>query len=257
VLIFSTLPIACGLLPIGSESQASDTIDLPRELRIRLVQVLQEIQSVYENLLIEYKSLHSAFAVSSGENKLREDLRVRASYLVGNCVDPVLRRFTIAAVEESKSDRDWLEALVSIVADKPTTSWTDQDVTSFEVKLSDLSRRFNNLEALQKEVVTSNKSGFEASRITITQADGREVNRMVWIDREQSGKVDELVDELVERINGYEDIQLRQAIVAKLAERLFGTQILGHNTIELPDRSGGGSVGKGNKTHSRSFRREG
>ncbi len=258
VLIFSTLPIACGLPPIGSESQASDTIDLPRELRIRLVQVLQEIQSVYENLLIECKSLlHSAFAVSSGENKLREDLRVRASYLVGNCVDPVLRRFTIAAVEESKSDRDWLEALVSIVADKPTTSWTDQDVTSFEVKLSDLSRRFNNLEALQKEVVTSNKSGFEASRITITQADGREVNRMVWIDREQSGKVDELVDELVERINGYEDIQLRQAIVAKLAERLFGTQILGHNTIELSDRSGGGSVGKGNKTHSRSFRREG
>jgi hypothetical protein len=80
---------------------------------------------------------------------------------------------------------------------------------------------------------------------------------MVWIDREQSGKVDELVDELVERINGYEDIQLRQAIVAKLAERLFGTQILGHNTIELADRSGGGNVGKGNKTHSRSFRREG
>jgi hypothetical protein len=123
VLIFSTLPIACGLPPIGSESQASDTIDLPRELRIRLVQVLQEIQSVYENLLIECKSLlHSAFAVSSGENKLREDLRVRASYLVGNCVDPLLRRFTIAAVEESKIDRDWLETLVSIVADKPTTS---------------------------------------------------------------------------------------------------------------------------------------
>jgi hypothetical protein len=258
VLIFSTLPIACGLPPVGSESQASDNpenIDLPRELRIRLVQVLQEIQSAYENLLIECKSLlHSAFAVSSGENKLREDLRVRASYLVGNCVDPLLRRFTIAAVEESKSDRDWLEALVSIVADKPTTSWTDQDVTSFEVKLSDLSRRFNNLEALQKEVVTSNRSGFEASRITITQADGREVNRMVWIDREQSGKVDELVDELVERINGYDDIQLQQAIVAKLAERLFGAQIPGHNTIELSDRSGGGNVGKGSKTHSRSIR---
>ena len=258
VLIFSTLPIACGLPPIDAETQASETTDLPRELRIRLVQVLQEIQSVYENLLIECKSLlHSAFAVSSGEHKLREDLRVRASYLVGNCVDPVLRRFTIAAVEESKSDRDWLEALVSIVADKPTTSWTDQDVTSFEVKLSDLSRRFNNLEALQKEVVTSNRSGFEASRITITQADGREVNRMVWIDREQSEKVDELVDELVARINGYDDIQLQQAIVAKLAERLFGAQIPGHNTIELSDRAGGGSVGKGNKTHSRSFRREG
>ena len=260
VLIFNALPIACGLPPVNAESgDTESTKDLPRELRTRIVEVLKEIQSAYEKLLIECQSLlHNAFGVHSAESKLREDLRVRATYLLGKCVDPILRRFTIAAVEDRTSDRDWLEALVSIVADKPTTSWTDQDVVSFEVKLGDLSRRFHNLEALQKEVATSNKSGFEASRITITQADGREVNRMVWIDREQSERIDGLVDEFLKQIDIYEDVQLKQALVAKLAERVLNTEISGHNTIELSDRSGSEDSGKkGSKTHSRSVRGEG
>jgi hypothetical protein len=256
VLIFQSLPIACGL-PAVSESQDLDSsIDLPKELRIRLVQALQEIQNTYENLLIECKSLlHNAFGVHSAESKLREDLRVRATYLLDKCVDPSLRRFTIAAVDESKSDRDWLEAIVSIVADKPATSWTDRDVISFEVKLGDLSRRFQNLEALQKEVAISQKSGFEAARITITQSDGREVNRMVWIDREQSERIDRLVEELLGQINAYGDLQIGQALVAKLATRVLGNEISGHNTIELSQRSvSSDDTHQGSQTHSRSIR---
>jgi hypothetical protein len=118
VLIFSTLPIACGLPPISSESQASDNIDLPRELRIRLVQVLQEIQSTYENLLIECKSLlHSAFAVSSGENKLREDLRVRASYQLETvsirfCADLLSQRWKNRKAIEIGS-KHWYRSLLT------------------------------------------------------------------------------------------------------------------------------------------------
>ena len=54
-----------------------------------------------------------------------------------------------------------------IVADKPAESWTDQDVTRFEIELADLVRKFQNLEALQKET-TAKGEGFEACRLIQT-----------------------------------------------------------------------------------------
>lgn len=81
--------------------------------------------------------LYDAFSVRSSD-KLREDLRVRASYLVGQCLEPSLRRFTLAATDDTARSREWLEALVMIIADKPAESWTDEDVTDFEIKLSDI-----------------------------------------------------------------------------------------------------------------------
>lgn len=74
---------------------------------------------------------------------------------MGQCLEPSLRRFTLAATDDTARSREWLEALVMIIADKPAESWTDEDVTGFEIKLSDIVRRFKNLEALQKEVAAS------------------------------------------------------------------------------------------------------
>jgi len=37
-----------------------------------------------------------------------------------------------------------------IVADKPAESWTDEDVTRFEIKLSDIARRFKTWKPYRK-----------------------------------------------------------------------------------------------------------
>jgi hypothetical protein len=229
VLIFNSLPIACELppIPLHDSTELELGYDLAKELRNRLVSAIQEIQQTYENLLIECKSLlHSAFGIQTEADKLREDLRVRASYLVGNCIDATLKGFTIAAIETSTKDRDWLEALITIVADKSPTSWNDADLVSFEVRLSDVVRRFQNLEAIQRETVSGAQElshTVRASRITVTQADGREVNRTVWIEQEQNEKIDRVVEELIGKIEKHEDPNLRQAIVARLAERIFNS----------------------------------
>ena len=39
-----------------------------------------------------------------------------------------------------------------IVTDKPAKSWSDDDIFWFEVSLVDIVKRFQRLEALQKEV---------------------------------------------------------------------------------------------------------
>lgn len=220
-LLFASLPKACGLPPIVAGEADDGT--RAKMLRKKLVQALHEIQTAYERLLNECQTrLHDAFGVGSGDTKLREHLRVRASYLEGKCVEPTLKRFTLAATDDTAADKEWLEALVMIVADKPAESWTDEDVTSFEMKLSDLARRFKNLEVLQKEKEVAAKSeGFEARKITVTRPDGQETHRMVWFEREQQNQIDGLVEKVLEMLP--DNAQLQQAVVAKLTERVLGS----------------------------------
>jgi hypothetical protein len=223
-LVFTSLPQACGLPAITSEE--GEDANIAKTLRLKLVEALREIQTAYDRLLNDCQTrLYEAFGIRSPETKLREDLRVRASYIGGQSLERRLTSFAQAAADESKSDRQWLEALVMIVADKPSESWTDEDATGFEIKLSDIARRFKNLEALQKEVAAKGE-GFDARRITVTRPDGEETHRMVWVERESEGKIEALVEEILQNSILRDNPQLQQAFVAKLTERVLGATSL-------------------------------
>ena len=220
-LLFTSLPIACGLPPIGTSEADDGTI--AKTLRKKLVAALHEIQTAYERLVSDCQTLlYNAFGVRGSEIKLREDLRVRASYLVDQCIEPTLRRFMLAATDDTAADQEWLEALLMIVADKPAESWTDEDVTGFEIKLSNIARRFKNLESLQKEVAAKGE-GFEARRITVTRPDGKETHRMVWIDHECQAQIERLVEKVLEDPILRDNPQLQHAFAAKLTEKVLGT----------------------------------
>ncbi|BAQ67045.1 hypothetical protein GM3709_3810 (plasmid) [Geminocystis sp. NIES-3709] len=216
-LLFKELPLACSLPSIGT-GEGDDGITA-KQLKTKLIQTLREINRAYENLLSECQSLlYSAFGVRSEETKIREDLRVRANYLRDKCVESILRRFTQAACDESKTDSQWLEALVMIIVDKPAESWKDEDVSLFQVKLAELARKFANLEAIQQEVKVNNK-GLSARRITVTRSDGEETNHMIWIDNQRESEADKIVEEIVAKLPN--DKQFRETILAKLTERIL------------------------------------
>ena len=159
-------------------------------------------------------------------------MRVRANYLAGKCIEPLLKRFTQAASDEKASDSQWLEALVMIVADKPAESWTDEDVTAFEMKLADLVRRFKNLEAVQKEVAAKGE-GFEGRRITMTRPDGEEIHQMVWVDHGRESQVEKIVDKIMAELP--DDLQLRQAVLARLNERIL-TPAFSEGVIQIAEK---------------------
>jgi hypothetical protein len=219
-LLFTALPKACGLAPIGTDEGDDGTT--AKTLRKKLVSALREIQTAYDELLSKCQSLlYDAFGVRSSETKLREDLRVRSNHLMGQSIERTLKHFTIAAADETAEDKEWLEALVMIVADKPAESWTDEEVTGFEIKLSDLARRFKNLEALYKEVAAKGE-GFEARRITVTRPDGQETHRMVWVEHEHQAQIERLVEKVLSDPILRDDVRLQQAFVAKLTEKVLG-----------------------------------
>jgi len=216
-LLFRALPEACGMEPI--RLAAADDGSTARTLRGRLVEALREINGAYDKLLGDCQNLlYSAFGVHRDRTQLRQDLQFRAGRLLGNCVEASLNRFARAAADETVGDRQWLEAVVMVVADKPAESWTDEDVTRFELNLSDLARRFQNLEALQASVKAQGRGGFEARRLTVTRPDGTEVNRMVWVSDDYQGKVDAVINTCLEKLP---DPQLREAFLTRLAETLL------------------------------------
>ncbi|MBD3883278.1 hypothetical protein IFO70_16040 [Phormidium tenue FACHB-886] len=218
-LLFISLPEACGFSPMIAGGEENE--QAAKAFRKKLVQCIHEIQTAYDNLLSDcQKHLYEAFGVRSKESNLREDLRVRASYLVGQCIDPVLRHFVAKAVEENSPDRDWLEALVRIVADKHPKGWVDEDLSRFEIALSDLVRRFENLEALRTEIKRQGK-GFDALRITVTEPNGQEVHEVVWIDEEYAELFDRLTEEILNTPALKDNPRLQKGFLAKLNEKLL------------------------------------
>lgn len=224
-LVFESLPKACGHPPFLPNDRAlrSDY----QTFRQRLQSALRELDTHYESLLDQCRSrLHVEFGIKSGPDALREDLRIRAQYVVNQCIEPRLKSFILAASRPDVAEREWLESLVMIVADKPLETWSDADSGAFEVNAGDLARRFANLEALQKEAARNHEAGFEARRITITRADGTEFSDLVWLDADQGKSLDGQVELLLGQLRSVNPEHQRRAIAVTLLERLIGKEPL-------------------------------
>jgi len=221
-LLFTNLPLALLLQPIRDTATDAEFV---KTFRQKLIFALQELQQAYDKLLAKASArLLAAFGVRSEPDKLREDLRVRASYLSGQCVELLLKSFIIAATDSVKDDKEWLEAIVMIINDKPVESWRDEDFITFEANLSDLSRRFANLEAIQKDISTRKiDGGFEAKRVTLTRPDGTEEHKMIWVEHSQLSTVEAQAEKILKEAAFTGNKQLSEAVVARLVEKLLAS----------------------------------
>ena len=213
-LLFDALPKACGLENIDVEDDSSDR-KIIKQFRTNLANSLKELQTAYEILLGDCKDLiYKAFKVRSDVHKIREDLRVRASYLYGQVIEDQLKRFIQAAINENDSESVWLETIVMVIADKPARVWKDKDRIVFESKLYDIARRFGNLESLQKEMARDIRTGYMARRITVTKPDGKDLSHVVWLDVEQIQKIKDIAEDIYK-----DNEELIDALAAILVEK--------------------------------------
>ena len=220
-LIFETLPIAVGQAPFKPGHEDID--GRHEEFRRALFAALRELQQHYERVLARCRSqIHEAFGIRTDADHLREDLRVRASYMVGKVIDPRLKSFILAAADEERSDREWVEALLMIIADRPAANWTPENRAAFELNLGNFARRFTNLEALQRDGCQEDMQGFQARRITVTEPTGEEVHRLIWIRKAEEEAVSALADRLVAELREIEDEHQQQAVIMALIERALG-----------------------------------
>lgn len=225
VLLFQELPIACGVAPFTVEAPSNPAHQA--EFRQALSGALRELQSASDRRLEQCKELvYTAFAVRSERQRLREDLRVRAQQLRGRTLEPRLTAFVVATTNDVSEEQAWWEALLMVVADKPFDRWGEDDVVAFELKLSDLARRFANVEAVLHDLKAPDRAGFDARRVTITAPDGREVHRLVWFDEYVRDAARRLHDDLRPRLSSIPDEQ-RFAVIAALAESVLASRTAG------------------------------
>lgn len=221
-LLFDLLPTACGLPRILPDATPDD---IPRKLRTRLILALKELRESYDALLARCGDyLHESFGVQQEIARLREDLRSRASYFAGRSIEPVLTGFVFAATDTTASDDEWLENVVTVIADKSVESWTDADVDAFGLKLSDLARRFKHLEAIIKDNAGLWNNRAEARRVSLVRTDGFELHDIAWIDEADKQFLEHKAEEV---INGLKFDKLKQkAFLAVLTEKILGAERL-------------------------------
>lgn len=218
-LLFNALPQACGLSPITGKETDEKTI--VKTFRKKLVQALSSLQTSYDDMLGHCERLlRKAFAIRIDSNEFRGNLRYRALNLLSQVVEPRLKSLILACSDIESDNKSWLESILLIISNKPPNSWTDEDVVIYETKLSDIARRFMNLEALQKEIAIPSE-GIDARRITVTYPDGDEIHQMLWIDRDNQSNIDRIVEQIIEKYDLSDDANLKQAVTAALIERIF------------------------------------
>ena len=217
-LLFNALPQACELSPITGK-ETDETI--VKTFRKKLVRALSSLQTSYDDMLGHCEQLlRKAFAIRIDSNEFRGNLCYRAMNLLSQVIEPRFKSFILACSDKESDNKSWLESIFLIISNKPPRSWTDEDVVIYETKLSDIARRFMNLEALQKEIAIPSE-GIDARRITVTYPDGDEIHQMLWIDRNNQSNIARIAEQIIENYNLSDDANLKQAVTAALIERIF------------------------------------
>ena len=183
-LVFTSLPQACGLSPIGKDN--FDAID---ELAVRLRTALHDIRAAYPRLIDNLRTaIFAAFDVDSKATGGRRMIADRAAQLAVVISDPTLKAFALRLGDTTLDDRAWVESVANLLARKSPERWLDNDQTEFHHQLEIASGRFKRTE--MAFIGTTAKLNGHACRLAITKSDGSEVGDLVNWEGLDEGRID-------------------------------------------------------------------
>jgi len=230
-VLFEDLPRACGVAPFQSTAA-------PNEIAVffdRLRGVFSELQRAYHDLLSELQEMLFR-ALNVEGNRAREIVRFRADALVEHAVEPSFRAFIHHLADEQLDDVPWIEAIATLLADRPPKTWSDADRARYQVKLSELARTFRHIEALSGEILDRAKSGLplgEVLRIGVTDRYSKDMEGVVVVETKDQDAVTRAVigiEEVLDLANLTETPALALAALATTARRFLAEM----ETAEVP-----------------------
>ena len=172
-LVFTMIPEACGLAPIGKGG-----IKTPDELAARLRTALHDIRTAYPTLISRLgNSICAVFDVEIGTAAGRGLIAGRAAQLSAVVTEPSLKAFAVRLADNALSDRSWIESIANLLARKSSERWIDNDETEFHHQLEIAAGRFKRTELAL--IGTTKRLNGHACRIALTKSDGSEVGDLV------------------------------------------------------------------------------
>jgi len=183
-LVFTMIPQACGLPPIGEAG-----LKAPEDLAARIRTALHEIRTAYPSLIARLgEAICGAFDVQNGLAQGRTIIAGRAAQLAPVVTEPVLKAFVVRLADKALGDRAWVESIANLLARKSAERWIDNDETEFHHQLGTAAGRFKRTELAS--IGTTKRLNGHALRIAITKSDGREVGDLVHWDGMDENRID-------------------------------------------------------------------
>jgi len=162
VLLFSDLPMACGCARFTTEdANSSNLATFLQSFR----QTLVDLHKTYDELLQDLQDMLSRSLGVSGA-QARATLRLQANDVFAYAVEPRLRAFTNNLADDHLQDKQWIEAVATMVVGKVPRSWNDTDRAKYEVTLTELSRSFRHTLVLVEERSTHQQRAGQAVDVT-------------------------------------------------------------------------------------------
>jgi hypothetical protein len=172
-LVFTMIPEACGLAPIGEAG-----LKTPEELAARLRIALHEIRTAYPMLVARLgDAICAAFDVDSALPAGRSLIAARAAQLSVVVTAPALKAFVMRLADNALSDKAWVESIANLLARKSSERWIDNDEIEFHHQLGIAAGRFKRTELAS--IGTTKRLNGHALRIAITKSDGTEVGDLM------------------------------------------------------------------------------
>ena len=216
-LLFKEIPTALGFPELKDK-------DIEKFIN-KFKNTVEEIKNNYSKLLNTCKEMMLAeLSFQNNQKPLKEELLKRSQGLLDKSSEPWLTRFLLAISDNDKDDQGWLESVVMVISDKPADCWSDYDLEEFKTKLTDISRRFLNFEAMQKEI-SKNNNGTNAKKITFTDSNGKEFHRILWLDDKKTKEAESLAEEIFRNIKNNNDKYFKQALLASLIDKIFESEV--------------------------------
>lgn len=195
-LVFTTLPEACGLPPIGEGG-----LKAPDELAARLRTALHEIRTAFPKLIERLrKAICAAFDVEAETPTARRSIAERAAQLASAVTEPGIKAFALRLADVALDDRAWVESVANLLARKSPERWLDNDETEFHHQLGIAASRFKRTEMIL--IGTKREPNGHAFRIAITKSDGSEVGDLLnWnaMDESRIGPVETEIQQILSK----------------------------------------------------------
>ena len=227
-MLFDALPAALGFPPV--RARARDYDDAKTYART-VAEALAELSGQTDRLLADlFRLLLDTTAETS-----RLAVAGQAAALDGQVLDPEVRAFvSTLANDAAETDFDWVRAIATVVVKKAPSEWTDADEASFRRELPRLVRSFHRLVALHAENRADCGGAFDALRVTLTRADGREYIRLIGVDANERPEGEVALDAALDRLTEITGSSRRahKLLLALLGERLLPKQT--QDTNESP-----------------------
>jgi len=181
-LLYRAIPAALDIMPL----EDGDKVDAfwKDELRIRLQDILSELDSAYGTLNKEVKSaILQAFGYKPGKptaSDFRSTMAQIIRPLVRICRDIELKPVLSAFVSDAGDEIEWIQGIAGQVSKKPLDSWHDSDIDPFLAQITDIANRIENM---REFAATSGALLDLSSRVlSSTVADGTIKRQLVIID---------------------------------------------------------------------------